>query len=113
MIRCYCPACEVLRTTPDSSKGLEVIASMRAWGLAKRTNKLHQLQAIATPIADRRQATALDVLGGKASPSPLILQFVERLLRIGTVAVELRQCGYVIVQVGDKYRIFVTFGRDV
>ncbi len=34
---------------------------------------------------------AFDVLGGKAAPAPLILEFVEAVVGIGPVAVQLRQ----------------------
>ena len=37
------PACSVRCPTEDMSHGRLVIASRRASGLAKRTNKLHQL----------------------------------------------------------------------
>lgn len=36
-----------------------------------------------------RQTAALEIMGGVASPSPLVLQFVKAVLHIGSVSVEL------------------------
>src|ERR1700756_3850860 len=52
------------------------------------------------------QAAALEVAGREATPAPLVLQFVETVLAISTIAIELAERQNLTVERGDENRIF-------
>ena len=44
----------------------------------------------------RRQATACEILRDEAAPAPLILQFVENILSVSAVAIELAEAPHLL-----------------
>jgi len=50
----------------------------------------------------------MDIMGGKAALTPLILQFIETILGIGRVRIVLGERLDCIGMRGDQYRVFVT-----
>src|SRR5208337_5178929 len=63
----------------------------------------------------RGQTATRQVAGDEAAPAPLVLQFVENILPVAAVAVELAKARQVLDQGGRENRIFVTIlaGADV
>ena len=55
------------------------------------------------PVVDERdearhELAAGQIAGGKASPAPLVLQFIEGIFAIGAIAVELGSCGDISIE---------------
>ena len=61
------------------------------------------------PLAPRD--AAFHVLRRITAPAQLIFQFVEAVLAIGTITIELADGVQVVVAVGDEHRIFPDFHR--
>ena len=65
------------------------------------------------PVVDqghrtRRQLAAVQIMGGKATPAPLIFQFIEGIFGIRSIPVELAQAENLEVRVGDQHGVLVT-----
>jgi len=64
------------------------------------------------PVVDERDEAghgpaAGKIAGGKASPAPLVLQFIEGILAIGAVAVELGERENLLVEGSNEHTVFV------
>ena len=64
------------------------------------------------PVVDesdeaRHELAAGQIAGGKASPAPLVLQFIEGIFAIGAIAVELGERQNLLVEGGGEHAIFV------
>jgi hypothetical protein len=93
-------ACHVCGAIPCSASGREVIASACLSGIPSRMKTVHQLQISRQA---RHDLTAFSVLRGKSRPRPLVLQFVEVVLRIPAVAIELRLYPYCMDVTSTSY----------
>ncbi len=49
----------------------------------------------------------MQIVRGEAAPAPLVLQFVEGVLRIGPVSVELTEREHFVIEIGHQYGVFV------
>ena len=72
----------------------------------------HQPRKQPPPVVDQRlrahqHPTALPILRREARPTPLVLQLVKVVLRVGPVAVVLCQRRYLFVERSHQHRIFV------
>jgi len=54
-----------------------------------------------------RQLAAVQVVNGEATPAPLVLQFVEGILGIRPIPIELAQAENLVVRVGHQHGIFI------
>jgi len=66
----------------------------------------------APPVVDQRhrpgrELAAMQTVGGKSAPAPLVFQLIEGIFGIGAVAVELSEGEDFGVEVGDQHRVLV------
>src|SRR5215475_11221030 len=54
----------------------------------------------------RNQAAALEVTGREAAPAPLVLQFIENVLAVGTIAIKLTDRKDLAIERGDENGVF-------
>ena len=64
------------------------------------------------PVVDechrtRRQLATVQIVRGEAIPAPLILELVERILRVGSIPVELAEREDLVLEIGDQHRVLV------
>lgn len=74
--------------------------------------RIGQAHEQAPPVVDQchracRQLAAVQVMGGEATPAPLVLELVEGVLRIGPIPVELAQREDFVIEVGDQHGVLV------
>ena len=65
------------------------------------------------PVVDQchgtsRQLTTMQVVCGVAAPTPLVLEFIEGVLSIRLISVELAKAENLVVGVGDENGVLVT-----
>src|SRR5271166_4542949 len=99
-----CRACRVRVAMADRNKGRLVIASRWRLGSTRRTIVEQRQQP-------RRQTAAREVVRGEAAPAPLVLHFVENILSVAPIAIQLTERLRIFVQRGDQNRVFVDFRR--
>src|SRR5271166_656156 len=82
--------------------------------------RLGQTNEDVPPIVKQRdeargQTTTRQVVGDEAAPAPLVLQFVENILPVAAIAIELAEARQVLDEGGRENRIFVNIlaGADV
>ncbi len=61
----------------------------------------------------RDEAAALEIVGRESAPAPLVLQFIEVVLGIGAIAIELGDRENRMIGRDDEDRVFISGGRNM